>query len=309
VVQLHHPGFAAAAQQLVEVGPPLRRSLTINDAPVSPSQYMQVLPVFALSDLDRELVTGAPETRRSYLDRLSYLLEPAHYDHLSTYRRVLRQRNVALSSPTVTEDEMDVWEERLATAADQVVARRLRTVQRLQKPFQQIYSDLRGESFPDIEISYRHEAWLDLSDPERAGENLHKQYQERYYMMRGRDCQAGFTTDGPHRHDLRLRVDGRSARDVLSAGQVKVAAAALRLAALARVEDHRSERCPVVVDDVDAELDRHVLSRLIDHLDDRRQLFLSSAHEEMLTGKVASASASLMLMRQGACELSAGENL
>jgi DNA replication and repair protein RecF len=269
---------------------------------------MQVMPVFALSDSDRELVIGSPGTRRSYLDRLTYLLEPAHYDHLSTYRQVLRQRNVALSS-AVTEDEMDVWEERLAMAAAQVIARRLRTVHRLQQPFLKIYSDLRGESFPDIEISYRHEPWLDPSGSREAGENLHKQYKKRYYMMRGRDCQAGFTTDGPHRHDLRLRVDGRSARDVLSAGQVKVVAAALRLAALAQVEDHRSERCPVVVDDVDAELDRHALSRLIDHLDDRRQLFLSSAHEEMLTGKVASAPASRIVMRQGACELSAGENL
>ena len=54
-------------------------------------------------------------------------------------------------------------------------------------------------------------------------------------------------------------------------------AAALRLATLAQVEKERNERFPVIVDDVDAELDTVVLARLIKHLEGERQLFLSSA--------------------------------
>jgi recombinational DNA repair ATPase RecF len=64
---------------------------------------------------------------------------------------------------------------------------------------------------------------------------------------------------------------------VLSSGQTKVVAAALRLASLTDVEEHRGERFPVVIDDVDAELDPRVLSRLIGRLEGERQLLLSSA--------------------------------
>ncbi len=64
---------------------------------------------------------------------------------------------------------------------------------------------------------------------------------------------------------------------MLSSGQSKVVAAALRLASLTQVERERGEHLPVIIDDVDAELDAVVLARLIEHLEGERQLFLSSA--------------------------------
>jgi DNA replication and repair protein RecF len=282
-------------RQVVESGPPLRRYLSVNGQEVGSSQYLQVMPVFTLSSDSRELVTGSPQLRRSYIDQITFLLEPAHFGELSSYRKALRQRNASLTG-FVTDDEMASWEELLSTSAASVVLRRLRSVARLQEPFQEIYSSLRGERFPDISVGYRHESWLDSFE---SGADLQDQYRNRYNSNRVRDRQVGFTTDGPHRHDLKLLVDGRPARDVLSAGQIKVVVAALRLAALAQVESDRSERLPVLVDDVDAELDRHVLSRLIDHLGELRQLFLSSAHGEMVG--VGSGSASRLWIRQGAC--------
>jgi recombinational DNA repair ATPase RecF len=86
----------------------------------------------------------------------------------------------------------------------------------------------------------------------------------------------GFTVDGPHRHDLSIKTAGRSVRHVLSSGQTKGVAAALRIATLVQVEKERSERFPVVVDDVDAELDSGALTRLVERLGSERQLFLSS---------------------------------
>jgi recombinational DNA repair ATPase RecF len=91
----------------------------------------------------------------------------------------------------------------------------------------------------------------------------------------------GFTVDGPHRHDLSLNTDGRSVRYVLSSGQTKGVAAALRLATLAQVEKERNEHFPVIVDDVDAELDGAALTLLVQRLGNERQLFLSSTSERV----------------------------
>ena len=118
---------------------------------------------------------------------------------------------------------------------------------------------------------------------------LAKKYQTRYHEVRTRDRLAGFTSDGPHRHDLVLRVGGRPVRDVLSSGQAKVVAAALRLAAHAEVERRRGEFIPLVVDDVDAELDRTTLDKLVCHTGTERQLFLSSAHREMVQPAITAA--------------------
>ena len=50
-------------------------------------------------------------------------------------------------------------------------------------------------------------------------------------------------------------------------------AAALRLATLAHVEKERHEQFPVIVDDVDAELDSTALTRLVDHLETNDKFF------------------------------------
>ena len=94
---------------------------------------------------------------------------------------------------------------------------------------------------------------------------------------------------------------------MLSSGQSKVVAAALRLASLTQVERQRGEHLPVIIDDVDAELDTVVLARLIEHLEGERQLFLSSADggvfQKLKTGS------NRLEVRQGRLTGTAGERL
>ena len=84
---------------------------------------------------------------------------------------------------------------------------------------------------------------------------------------------------------------------MLSSGQTKVVAAALRLASLKQIERVRGEHLPIIIDDVDAELDAVVLSRLIGHLEGDRQLFLSSADDRVF--HELSAGSSRLDIRQG----------
>jgi DNA replication and repair protein RecF len=177
----------------------------------------------------------------------------------------------------VADDELAAWEAPLAAAAARLVARRLRVLESLTPGVLEIYRRTGGEGFPELALKYSGEPWL---KGEKLLEILEKSYQKRYNETRARDRQAGHTLEGPHRHDLRLLADGRPAREVLSSGQTKVAAAALRLASVVSVEDDRGDRFPVVIDDVDAELDNTVLGRLGRALRDGRQLFLSSARAE-----------------------------
>jgi DNA replication and repair protein RecF len=287
--------------QRVDPGPPVRRELSINGRSATVPEYLRVLPLVALSGGDRELVSGGPAERRAFLDRFTFLLEDAHFEELRRYRRGLRQRNAALVGGA-GDDEMTAWEGRLAAAGAGVVHRRGRTCIRLVAGFDAIYRELRGEGFPDIELRYRGEAEL---EPARNVSEVEEYYRKRYNETRARDRRTGFTGEGPHRHDLGLRVNGRAVRHVLSSGQIKVVAAALRLASLKQVEEERGEVLPVIIDDVDSELDTAVLVRLIDHLAGRRQLFLSSADRGGLT--VSAVDTSCFEVRKGAVLEAAGE--
>lgn len=265
-------GTATLRHELT-LGSPDRRRTWVDSREVSPAVYLSVFPVFALAGDHHDLVLGAPENRRSLLDRFAFLLDAHVIDEVRTYRRALRQRNAALSA-AASDHELAAWSGVLAAAAARLVSRRRRAATDLREAFRHRYDLLRGPRFPDLELSYR----TDSSAADAASEpELEQSYRQRYNDQRARDRQAGFTLEGPHRHDLSLRADGRPVRHVLSSGQTKVVAAALRLAALAVVESNRSERLPVIIDDVDAELDSAVLAHLMEGLGER-QLFLSSPH-------------------------------
>jgi DNA replication and repair protein RecF len=289
--------------QHLRMGPPVRRVLEIAGATASVSQYLQIFPVFTLSGSDRELVAGGPSARRAFLDRFTFLLENEFFDEVLNYRRTLRQRNAALAS-AVDDREMEVWEDRLARAAAAVVHRRRRMSERLIESFEPIYTELRSDGFPRVELSYRGEAGFEQA--EKVSE-LEEHYQKRYNETRVRDRRTGFTSEGPHRHDLGLRADGRTVRHMLSSGQSKVVAAALRLASLTQVEKGRGEHLPVIVDDVDAELDSVVLDRLIEHLEGERQLFFSSANRGV--SQRLRAGSKRLEVRQGKLIEAVGERL
>jgi DNA replication and repair protein RecF len=264
-------------EEIFDAGPPVQRMLRVDGQEVSVARYLVNFPVFAITGPDRELVVGGPDERRALLDRLVFLLHPAYLDVFRGYRRALKQRNAALVGGR-DDNEIEAWEALLAEAAARVVGARIRVANKLFERFGEISEVLCGEDFPPIAIDYRTEPWWSVSKDLERVEVL---YQQRYNETRTRDRQTGYTGDGPHRHDLSLRAEGRSARYELSSGQAKTVAAALRLAALAQIEKERCEHFPVIVDDVDAELDDTSLTRLVRHLGNERQLFLSSTSDAL----------------------------
>jgi DNA replication and repair protein RecF len=250
----------------------IERRLLVDGRKVGAGRYLGVCPIFSLTPSDRELVTGGASERRRFLDRLTFLLEPKSLTDLRAYRRLLRQRNAGLER--ARGPELAAWEARLAAAGARVVAARRAVLDEVASTFQGLYRGFVESGFPPIDIQYRGERWL-----KGLGERLELEetYQQRYNATRARDRRAGATQEGPHRHDVVLTIQGRPAKDVLSSGQIRVVAAALRLATVALVEASRGERFPVLIDDVDAELDQEVFGKVCGWLEGSRQIVLSSA--------------------------------
>jgi DNA replication and repair protein RecF len=96
-----------------------------------------------------------------------------------------------------------------------------------------------------------------------------------------RDRARASTHAGPHRADIDLRVGGRTARDVLSRGQQKLAAAALVLAGIEYLRNTHDLSPTLLLDDPAAELDSARLgafAALVHGLN--CQLLVTSLHSE-----------------------------
>ncbi|MFA5530450.1 MAG: hypothetical protein WDA11_07275, partial [Thiohalomonadaceae bacterium] len=81
-----------------------------------------------------------------------------------------------------------------------------------------------------------------------------------------RDRRDGYTHSGPHRAELKLRVDERLATDCLSRGQVKLLVCGLWLAQLKLLRETLGARPVVLLDDLPSELDERNRSVLLDAL-------------------------------------------
>src|SRR5213076_42173 len=86
----------------LESGESKKRVLMINGERVPLPVYLNAMTVFAYSASRLEIVRGAPEERRRFLDRGIASVNPAYLEHLTRYGRVLRQRNALLQSGTTS---------------------------------------------------------------------------------------------------------------------------------------------------------------------------------------------------------------
>ncbi len=274
-------GAAVTLRQDAVVRRNVVRSLFRGARRVDAAEYLEVFPVATFSSHDRELLWGGPEHRRRFIDRLAFHLHSETLLVLQRYRQALRQRNAVLQAAG-SDGQLDAFEHDLAVLGGRLVHLRLGAVAELEPALQDELAAL-GWSLSRLNLGYHCDEGELAGDPAETAARL----AAKLARMRRAERARGHTVVGAHRHDLRLTVAGQPARDVVSAGQGKLLAIALKLATVAVVARTRGFRPTVVFDDVDAELDAEVLQRVLERLQSGGQVLLSSAHDDVVVPRVA----------------------
>ena len=98
-----------------------------------------------------------------------------------------------------------------------------------------------------------------------------------------RDLKRGVTQSGPHRAELQIQVDGKSAQTGISRGQQKVLVALLKLAQVQQFTASSNRHCILLYDDLAAELDKNHRSQVLTVLKSMpTQLFLTAIEPEQM---------------------------
>jgi DNA replication and repair protein RecF len=206
-------------------------------AVASLAELSQVLPVQVIDPEVHKLIEEGPSRRRRWLDWLVFHVEPGFVGHWGRYVRALKQRNAALRLDPA---QAELWDAELVKSGKAITEARRAAITRLEPYWRAARQDLLGV---DVDCAY-HQGWsqeLDLEDALRASVS--------------RDRERGATTVGPHRADVVLRVASRPARDVLSRGQQKLAAAAMVLSQIELIKTELDVLPTLLLDDPAAELD------------------------------------------------------
>ncbi len=204
---------------------------------------------------DAEIVGGEPGRRRNWLDRAAFTVNPAHLDRVWTVRRLLEQKQALLRQDRPDPQVLDVLDEQLATRGAELVDRRARALDELLPHVREVHTGL---------ADGRGEVELELVTQAR-GEDVHRRadaLRERLAAWRVREVERRTTLVGPQLDEVRMALDGRSARDYASRGQIRSIVLSLKLG-----ETHAARARGILplflLDDLSSELDADRTGRLV----------------------------------------------
>ena len=232
------------------------------------SDYLGAVRVVVFCTEDVQLIKGTARMRRRFLDLLLSQTHPAYLPLLQRYMHALRSRNAMLKQRALDEAALESFSRELIDLGNQIVQQR---------------RDLAPRLSPLVRLAYRRVA------PE--AEELRLEYQPSVKMdftvelaqSRARERSYRTTMIGPHRDDVQLLLNDRSAAQFGSEGQKRSLAIALKMAQADYLTGIHGSPPILLIDDVMGELDAKRRAGLLPLLESahkgRGQVFMTCTEE------------------------------
>lgn len=254
------------------------KQLFVNGKREALARYLGNLAVFVFSLEEMDVIRGDPGQRRRFIDRGAVTSSPRFLNTLSRYNQVIKQKNRLLGEASKSDDpgqfigQVEAWNEQLVELGASIHDQRTSYVERLNHVLDQ--NDHGRAIFGAERINVRYRSQLEgKGDLSRYAEL----FTERLALRLTAEIAAGHSLIGPHRDDLEILSDEHDVARFGSAGQQR---SALLLLDLAQVSIYNSiyEESPVLlIDDIDAELDRGRIEALLSELEGSTQTIVSTS--------------------------------
>ena len=190
---------------------------------------------------DMNIVSGAPQVRRRFLDIVLSQSSKNYAYKLRDYFRILKQRNSALSQHGGA--NANEWDEQLSTLGAWITQIRAKAVSELAATANATIQSIGGEGNA-LKLTYMP-----------SGETDAFKFKDRLSRSMNFDISRGATTVGPHRDDFRILLSGVDARYFASSGEKKTIVLALKLAEVEFLRSVTGEKPILLLDDVFSMLD------------------------------------------------------
>ncbi|MBQ7012943.1 MAG: DNA replication and repair protein RecF [Oscillospiraceae bacterium] len=237
----------------------------------------------AFSPCDVDLVNGAPEKRRAFMDLCACQLHPVSMTDVNRAALLLAQRNACIQNVLkgrMRREDITMWDNQLAMTAARIACMRASYIRSISPICKALYSVMTGGN-EQLSVSLRSAVYGGTELPDRATKELAALYEQRLRAHIDEDLRLGYTKNGIHRDDMILEIDGNAVSLFGSQGQRKSTALVLKLAQ-AHLYNQKMQRSPVVLlDDVMGELDERRQRLIYDMVSDM-QVFITLCHPSSL---------------------------
>ena len=245
------------------------RKLALDGQPVKRlADYLGTVRAVVFCTEDLHLVKGSARARRRFLDLLLAQTQPAYLPLLQRYMRAVRARNALLKHRSTDEATLDSFSRELVELGNQLVRMRTELAPKFSPLARLAYRRISNDA-EELRIEYQPSVKKDF-----AVELAQSRNRERTYRS---------TLVGPHRDDVRLLLNEKSAAQFGSEGQKRTLAIALKMAQAEYLTGLHGSAPVLLIDDVMGELDVKRRSGFLPLLErahqSRGQVFMTATEE------------------------------
>ena len=238
------------------------------------SEHIGRFPAVMVAPDDVELITGASEERRRYIDTILSQVDNAYLHQLIVYNKVLQQRNSLLKRFADTGNTdmplLEVIDEQLVTPGIYIHQKRKELAETLIPLVNEFYRQIAGK---DEGVKLQYESQLNEMD---------------FYALLNQCRQKDFilqrSNGGIHKDDIAVQLNEQLFKSIASQGQRKSLLFALKLAEFEILKANKNAPPILLLDDVFEKLDDDRMQHLLHWVcrQNTGQVFITDTHKGRL---------------------------
>ena len=200
------------------------------------------------------LVKGGPEERRAFLDVAVCQCDNSYIRFYSDYKKALGERNCILKfiqkGMPIDRLELESWSEQLSEYASHLYIMRRDYIKKLSERAERVMREISSEK-EKLTLEYSS----DIERDNLSRLEVREEYKRILTSSLDREISAGNTLFGPHRDDIKIKINGKEARSFASQGQQRSVVLSMKMAEGEVIKDTFGEEPVYLFDDVLSELD------------------------------------------------------
>ena len=244
-----------------------RRKMTVNGVPAKTNAALSdVLHTVFFCPEDLFLIRAGAAERRRFMDLSLCQLRPRYAEALAEYGRLYEHKTRILRDSEEHPQLLQMlpeFNERLCRVGAVLIGYRARFCASLAEYARQAHFECSGEK-EELTLLYR--TVKTVEDPFAPQEQICEALRRHQEAHLSAERASRLCLSGPHKDDVEVLINGRSARQYGSQGQVRTAALSLKLAEREIHKNAAGEYPVMLLDDVLSELDprrqEYVLNRI-----------------------------------------------
>ncbi|MDD3453269.1 MAG: DNA replication/repair protein RecF [Bacilli bacterium] len=257
-------------------------------------EYISNINIIIFYPDDLELIKGAPNVRRRFINLELSQLYSNYLVILNEYNKILKIRNDYLKNniSSIDKNYLEIITEFLIQKAVIIYRMREKFILKLNSSIEKIYFDI--SNIEKFNIKYNTINNIDDFNKE----NLFIKLKEIYNNSLEKDIKLKTTTFGPHKDDLEFYIGDYNIKLYGSQGQQRMAVLALKLAEIEIFKNYKNETPILLLDDVFSELDNFKKNNLLKYIDNNIQTIITTTDLNNISDKIIK-NANLINIKEG----------